>query len=117
MSHLLCFTCKTKPAGNDYAGPHSAYCAACQPGDTRPQPRGSQCHCAACGATLATLTDFERHQERTEGVFSGRCLDPASLGLELAARAWGTPEGNANRARLADRMRRDRSPLPANLAA
>lgn len=102
----LCFTCKTLPAGNDYAGPYSAYCPECQPRDTRPQPRGSQCWCVACGRMLATLTDFDRHQERhpREGVFTGRCFDPATLGLELAGKAWGIPEGNANRARKAGRL-------------
>jgi hypothetical protein len=107
MSVTRCFACKTGPAGNDYAGPNSAYCAGCQPVDTRQQPRGSQCGCAACGRLLATLTDFDRHQEhyprghRLEGVFTGRCHDPVTLGLELVGGVWGTPEGNANRARLA----------------
>ena len=116
MNQPPCFTCHAEPAGNDHAGPNSAYCAACAPRDATAQPHGSQCYCSACGAALATLTDFDRHQDRSDGVFTGRCLDPASLGLELAAGAWGTPEGNANRARLADLMRR-RAPLPANLAA
>jgi hypothetical protein len=109
MSQPPCFTCSAVPAGNDHAGPYSAYCAGCQPKDTRPQPRGSQCYCSACGRLLATLTDFDRSQEHSDGVFTGRCLDPALLGLELAAGAWGTPEGNANRARLADRLPRARS--------
>ena len=106
-----CYICKVRPAAET-----SAYCSSCQPKDTRPQPHGSQCYCAACGRMLATLTDFDRSQERSDGVFTGRCLDPAPLGLELAAGAWGTPEGNANRARLTDLMRR-RAPLPANLTA
>jgi hypothetical protein len=106
----LCFTCKTLPAGNDYAGPYSAYCPECQPRDARAQPHGSQCYCAACGRMLATLTDFDRHQERhprghpLEGVFTGRCLDPADLGLELAGGIWGTPEGNVRRRQDAERM-------------
>jgi len=96
MSLTACFTChEQNPAGN------SAYCAGCQPVDTRQQPRGSQCGCAACGLIVATLTDFDRHQERAEGVFTGRCHDPVTLGLELVGGVWGTPEGNANRARLA----------------
>lgn len=135
MSQPLCFTCKTRPAGNDYAGPHSAYCAECQSRDTRPQPRGSQCGCAACGRIFATLTDFGRHQETyprghpLEGVFTGRCFDPESLGLELGPlamvwageppvlapgpadgpRVWGTPAGNASRARAGERIRLIRS--------
>jgi len=106
--HPKCFTCKTRPAGNDYGGIHSAYCGECQPRATGPQPRGAQCGCAACGRVLATLTDFDAHHVRRDGVFAGRCLDPVSLGLELADGAWGTPEGNANRLRKADRLREAR---------
>jgi len=107
-----CYTCKTMSAGNDYGGPNSAYCAECQPRDTRQQPRGSQCACTACGRILATLTDFDRHQEHwprghpLEGVFTGRCLDPVSLGLELAGGVWGTLEGNARRQQDSARMAR-----------
>lgn len=109
-TQAVCFTCRTMPAGNEYAGPHSAYCGECQPRDTRQQPRGGQCGCAACGRIFATLTDFDRHQERyprghlLEGVFTGRCLDPASLGLALAAGVWGSPAGNARRSQDAARM-------------
>ena len=77
MTQPLCFECKTRPAGNDYAGPHPAYCAGCQPRDSRPQPRGSQCACGACGLIFATVTDFDAHRERyakghsLEGVFTG----------------------------------------------
>jgi hypothetical protein len=104
-----CYGCKTLPAGNDYGGPNSAYCPECQPRDTRPQPRGSQCGCAACGRIFATLTDFDRHQRWGGGGeqdYSAplRCLDPASLGLELAGGVWGTPEGNARRRQDAARM-------------
>lgn len=111
----MCFTCKVRPAGNDYAGPHSAYCAACQPRDARPGLRGAQCGCAACGRVFATLTDFDRHQERhplghqLAGVFTGRCLDPVSVGLANAGGVWGTAEGNANRARKAGQLRAARS--------
>lgn len=103
-----CRTCRTRPTGNDHAGPHSAYCPTCQPRDSRPQPRGSQCACGACGRIFATLTDFDGHQERwprghdLEGVFTGQCLAPAALGLELAGGAWGTPEGNAKRRRFGE---------------
>ena len=37
-------------------------------------------------------------------MFTGRCLDPASIGLEEHAGVWGTPEGNANRQRLSAGM-------------
>jgi hypothetical protein len=104
MSSSLCYICKAvPPAGN------SAYCAPCQPAGTRQPPRGGQCGCASCGRLLATLTDFDRHQERSDGVFTGRCLDPAAVGLELAGVVWGTPEGNANRAQLANQMAAVRS--------
>lgn len=70
----------------------------------------SEFECAACGVMLATVTDFARHQitypdgHPLEGVFTGRCHDPADIGLELAGGVWGTPEGNAKRARLAENM-------------
>jgi hypothetical protein len=109
-----CFTCRTRPAGNDYGGPHTAFCATCQPRNPHPPLRGAQCRCAACSETFATLTDFDAHQVRRDGVFTGECLDPAALGLELAGHVWGTPEGNARRVHLATRL--PRRP-PANLAA
>lgn len=110
MVQPLCFGCRVLTAGNDRGGPYSAYCASCQPRDTRPQPRGSQSGCAACGRMFATVTDFDRHQGRhprghpLEGVFTGCCLDPALIGLADAGGIWGTPEGNANRLRLAARL-------------
>lgn len=97
---IPCWACKTQPAGSDCAGPNSAYCAICQPRDTRPQPRRAQCGCASCSRIFATLTDFDRHQQ------TGRCSDPASIGLELSAGVWGTPAGNVNRDRLAAAMTR-----------
>jgi hypothetical protein len=93
-----CYTCRERPAGNDYAGSHSAYCGKCQPRDTRPRPSGSQCYCSPCREMFATLTDFDSHRE------TGTCRDPASLGMEMSGDAWGTPEGNANRTRKAARM-------------
>jgi hypothetical protein len=110
MSYILCYICKAVPAAGN-----SAYCAGCQPVDIRQQPRGSQCQCAACTRIFASLTDFDRHQERhprghlLEGVFTGRCFDPATLGLALAGGVWGTPEGNARRALLAGQMAAVRS--------
>jgi hypothetical protein len=88
----------------------SAFCQACQPYDTQPQPRGGQCYCGACGILLASLADFDRHQERyprdhrSRGAFTGRCSDPAAIGLELRGSTWGTPEGNAKRAAAGVRL-------------
>jgi hypothetical protein len=88
----------------------AAYCAACQPRDTRQQPRASQYGCGACDRIFATTADFDHHQERyprghpREGVFTGRCADPASVGLKVHAGVWGTPEGHASRIRSAGRM-------------
>lgn len=113
-SKSLCFTCRELPAEGA-----SAYCPSCQPRDTRPQLRGDQHGCAACGRVLATLHDFDAHQEHyphghiEEGVFTGRCLDPVSLGLEMKNWAWGTKSGNAHRGKLADRMRSHSQASPA----
>lgn len=109
---LRCFTCKTRPAGSADV-PFSAFCDVCQPRAAGPQPRGAQCACAACGRMFATLGDFDRHHVRPDGVFKGECLDPASLGLELAGEVWGSPAGNAHRAGLAARMARQRVPVEA----
>jgi hypothetical protein len=106
----LCFTCKTEPAGNPYGGPYSAYCEGCQPRDTRQQPNASQRACGACGAIFATLTDFDGHQVHyprghlLEGVFTGTCMHPLASGLEQVRGVWGTPDGNAHRASLAERL-------------
>jgi hypothetical protein len=110
----MCFACRVRPAGNKRAGAASAYCASCQPVSIRRIPRGGQSACAACVCLFATLADFDAHQVRRGGVFTGECLDPSSVGLELSAGAWGTREGNANRVRITARLPR-RS--PANLAA
>lgn len=97
-----CYTCRARPAGYR-ENPYSAFCRGCQPHDTAPQPSRTQHGCGACGAILATVTDFGRHQETypqghpLEGVFTGRCHDPAVLGLEQVNGVWGTPEGNVRR--------------------
>jgi len=66
---------------------------------------GSQSGCAACGEVFATLTDFDKHHDvdynRTPAVV---CKPPATVGLELSNGAWGTPEGNATRARKSRQM-------------
>lgn len=95
----LCHTCRTAPAGNGHGGPHSAYCAGCQPVRTGPRPTPTQHQCAPCGAIFATLTDFDAHQP-------GTCQPPAMIGLTLRGHVWGTPEGNADRDRRAARMPR-----------
>lgn len=108
----MCFKCKERPAGNEYGGSYSAYCGECQHrAGAGPQPRGKQCGCAACGLLFWTLADFDRHQVRVGGVFTGECLAPASLGLELAKGAWGTPEGNVKRAETAARLLAGRSSM------
>jgi hypothetical protein len=106
----LCFACKTRPAGNDLGGPNSAYCADCQPIRPGRLLRPTEYECAPCSRIFATRTDFEAHQETyprghlLEGVFTGRCFDPVSLGLELAGDVWGTSAGNAYRGEFAARM-------------
>lgn len=105
-NRLMCFTCKSRPAGNEYGGPFSAYCAECQPRTARPRLRGAQCGCPSCGHAFATLTDFDAHQVRHDGVFTGTCRSPASIGLAEVSDVWGTPEGNAHRVRLAARLPR-----------
>jgi len=68
--------------------------------------KGAQNGCAKCKRVFATLTDFDNHQDvdyhRKPVII---CLDPATIGLELADGAWGTPAGNANRTRKAAHMR------------
>lgn len=78
----MCFTCRTREAGNNYAGPYSAYCATCQPiGEAI---RG--CHCASCGRSFGGVTAFDRHQTLTaDGVV---CRDPATLGLRQSNGTW-----------------------------
>jgi hypothetical protein len=85
----LCFNCRAEPAGNDYAGPHSAYCTRCQPEDTATPLAGKQCRCAACGEQFSTVRAFDWHQPQ------GECADPASLTgsktLVLVAGFWQRP--------------------------
>jgi hypothetical protein len=54
---ILCFACKTEPAGNAAAGPYSAYCARCQP---RPVPL-TRNGCRRCRERFASLAVFDRH--------------------------------------------------------
>lgn len=111
MSETKCYTCKVNPAGNEYAGPYSAYCESCQPRDSRRSPTGnSQCGCGNCGELFATLTDFDNHQVHLAGgsdsVFTGECRRPDDIGLIMSASGvWGTPEGTAARAAFAARAR------------
>jgi hypothetical protein len=93
-----CFQCTVRPAGNEYAGPYSAYCGECQPHDMRPQLRGPKCRCGHCLCTFANLGTFDKHRRNFE------CRTPESMGLEIRAGIWGTPEGNANRDRMVVRL-------------
>jgi hypothetical protein len=92
MKICMCYTCHIRPAGNDYGGSYSAYCAECQPVSQDPKLKGIQCLCRGCGEVFATLTDFESHRRE----FS--CLEPRETGMELDNGVWGTPEGNMRRA-------------------
>jgi hypothetical protein len=94
-----CYLCGAAEAGNDYAGPYSAYCAGCQPRDARPLIGRSQAACADCERVFATVTDFDRHHDQWG------CLNPASIGLEDRAGVWGTPEGNRRRDAKAEQIR------------
>lgn len=55
-----CFTCHTRPAGNDLAGPFSAYCATCQPWDGD-APRGAEAWCEYCGTRFTGNSAFDHH--------------------------------------------------------
>lgn len=102
----MCFTCKVCPAGNDYGGTFSAYCAECQPRDPNPVPPGkAACRCAGCGLCFTSDSAFARHQTTDGGTV---CHDPAVRGLVLVTRAaegqerklWGWPDsGRAGRPR------------------
>jgi hypothetical protein len=98
MMVATCYQCTVRPAGNDHAGPHSAYCADCQPYDMRNPLRGPQCRCGSCGFTFANLSTFDGHRRNY------KCLSPEEIGLELRAGVWGTAAGNANRDRMAARL-------------
>ena len=95
----VCFTCRKNPAGNTVGGPHSAFCADCQPVPARRAVNRRQAECGRCRRVFATVTDFDRHRP-------GTCLDPLNIGLELDGDVWGTPRGNANRAAVAARLAR-----------
>jgi hypothetical protein len=88
----LCFTCKTEPAGNDHGGPHSAYCAACQPLPAMPSPRGAEAFCAGCERYFTSDSAFDKHQ------VGMTCRDPATRGLVSITRRgltmWRFPGGN-----------------------
>jgi hypothetical protein len=64
----ICFTCRDKSAGNDYAGPYSAYCGDCQPKASGPSPHGKECLCAVCGELFTSPSAFDLHQT------AGSCL-------------------------------------------
>ena|SRR6266568_1796483 len=96
----MCFTCKTMPAGNDYAGPYSAYCAECQ---VKPEylgrfsapvnigPRGTRmCQCPVCLELFSGESTFVLHRIESERPPPlpgerrlGECHYPASKGMKL----------------------------------
>jgi hypothetical protein len=95
---VLCFTCRVIPAGNDYAGPYSAYCDGCQPRADR-LPRGSRVsQCPACFECFSGETTFVQHRVNGKvtgnpgSYFLGACQAPASKGLTLNGHGvWGRP--------------------------
>ena len=60
-----CFTCKTRKAGNGYAGKFSAYCDLCQPKGADPRTGGlrafSAAKCQPCDEVFTTDANFDRH--------------------------------------------------------
>jgi hypothetical protein len=49
-------------------------------------------HCTACHETFTTVTSFDKHRTGSHPVDTRSCLDPASVGLVSAGRAypcWG----------------------------
>jgi hypothetical protein len=51
-------------------------------------------HCAACHQTFTAVTAFDKHRSGSHSEDTRRCLDPASVGLIDAQRAypcWGLP--------------------------
>jgi hypothetical protein len=64
--------------------------------------------CALCAAVFGTLTGFDAHQVRDyDATPPITCRDPAEMGYVLDAKGiWRTPEGRANRDRLAARLAR-----------
>jgi hypothetical protein len=87
----LCYRCGSAPAGNDYAGKFSAYCAICQPVMSESSPSGQSCRCNACGVTFGGRTLFDAH--RYGSLSRRRCRTPERMGLVRAPNGvWRTPE-------------------------
>lgn len=74
---MECFTCKVNEAGNELAGPYSAYCADCQPWPSGFQPRGKECQCASCGEVFTAVSAFDLHQRIEDGKVTCLPLDIA----------------------------------------
>jgi hypothetical protein len=56
-----CFKCYC-PAGNEYAGRYSAYCAECQPVEACPAIPGRRaCQCPRCGENFPDVAAFDEH--------------------------------------------------------
>jgi hypothetical protein len=85
-----CFTCKTRKAGNGYAGKFSAYCDLCQPKGADPRTGGlrafSAAKCQPCDEVFTTDANFDRH------IRGGAHRSPEEAGLELKSSGrWGMP--------------------------
>lgn len=63
------------------------------------EPDESHAHCSVCHATFRNVTCFDAHRS------DGYCLDPEQVGLVEVEELWATPEGHADRARLASTRR------------
>lgn len=61
-----------------------------------PEQGSPHCHCSVCHCTFRNESTFKDHRS------DGYCLDPAEIGLEVADEMWATPEGHAQRVRLAE---------------
>lgn len=99
---MLCFTCRSRPAGNKIGGPNSAYCGGCQPRPvhTGLKPRGTQaCQCPLCFEVFSGESTFVWHRidqasrpSRPGEYFLGECRDPAIKGMVLSDTGiWGSP--------------------------
>lgn len=81
-----CYTRREAPAGNDYAGSYSAYCARCQPVDDECDFGSGlkACHCARCNEAFTAVEAFDLHQRVSDDGVT--CLDP-----QVMTRKDGSP--------------------------
>ena len=59
------------------------------------RPTGNAAHCTVCHQTFGGVTGFDGHRKE------GRCLDPATLGMELRGQIWKRPMDENARLRMA----------------